>query len=289
MEQNKRQNTANLEKLTKIFMQPEQEPDSITLSLEALHSPNWEKYESASGNAKVWVQKLLDGEANAYDECCDEIAHQTSFWSAIYLVFPYLVEKLSGDFDQLDSGELIMKFSMLGTSLATDCDMNRGEDKAVDADVIENYEHSIKKFQLLIQRFLAGRAKALGRVDSMTKALFAVGVLAAFGNREDAALLMDMELDECIYLACDKCEHCNEELELASKKALSAIKPREQAPDDWNGEDFEDTYRWFGDFLELFKIKGVAKHLPYYFGTYQCPDCGREAAVRDLMKNYRFI
>jgi len=289
MEQDKRQNIANLEKLTKIFMRLEQEPDSITLSLEALDSPNWGKYESASGNAKVWVQKLVDGEENAYDECCDEIAHQTSFWSAIYLVFPYLVEKLSRDFDQLDSGELIMKFSMLGTSLATDCDINRGENKTVDAAVIENYQLSIRKFQLLIIKFLADKAKSLSRVDSMTKALFAVGVLAAFGNREDAALLMDMELDECIYVACDKCEHCNEDLELGSKKALSTISPRGQAPDDWNGEDFEDTYGWFVDFLELFKIKGMAKHLPYYFGTYQCPECGREAAVRDLMKNYRFV
>lgn len=288
MKQDQRQNTKNLEKLKGIFMQPAQDPDSITLSLEALDSSNWEKYKGAGGNTKVWVQKLMAGEEGAFDECCEEIAHQTSFWPAIYLVFPYLVEKLSRDFDQISFDSRIMKLSMLGTCLATDFDINREGEQEADGALMENYQLGIRKFQLLIKKFLAGKAKPLGRVDSTTKGMFAVGVLAAFGNREDAAFLMDMVLDESITVACDKCEYCDEGLELADKKALSVINPREKAPDDWNGEDFEDTYRWFGDFLELFGIKGMAKYLPYYFGTYRCPECGREAVVRDLIKVFRF-
>ncbi|MDE7200778.1 MAG: hypothetical protein K2O91_02490 [Lachnospiraceae bacterium] len=285
MERDKKQNTANLDKLTKIFMHLEMEPDCIKLPLEALDSSNWEKYESA-GDARIWLQKLMDGEDEAFSECCDEISHQMSFWSAIYLVFPYLVDKLAKDFDQIDPGEWIMNSSMLGISLATDCDINRGVSNIADKAVMSCYQLSIRKFQLLIKKFLTKKAKSLSRVDSMDKAMFALEVLAAFGNRDDAFLLVNAELDQGICLACDKCEHCNEELEFMSKRTLSGIIPKAQAEDSWNGEDFEDTYLWFGDFLELFTIKGLAKHLPYYFGTYKCPECGSEAVVKDLMKNF---
>lgn len=291
MEQEQKQNSANLEKLREIFLQPGQEPDSIKLSLEALDSPNWEKYEGAGGSddLKEWVQKLLDGEEGAFSECCQNISHQMSFYSGIYLVFPYLVEKLAEDFDQMDTGEQIMNISELGACLSTDFSLNREGRRTPDESVMENYQLSIRKFQLVIKKFLAKKAKSLSRVDSRTKTWFAMEVLAAFGNREDAWLFEDAEAGECIYVACDGCEHCNEDLELTSKRALSAITPRAQAEDNWNGEDFEDTYLWFGDFLELVGIKGLAKHLPYYFGTYKCPECGKETVVRDLMENYSFM
>lgn len=282
---------ANLEKLREIFLQPGQDLESIQVHLEPFGSPEWENYESAVGseNLKIWLQKLLDDEAGAFSECCQHVSHQMTFYSAIYLAFPYLVEKLAGDFEGLDTERQIMEISELGSCLATDCGINkRGIDYEIPEAALENYQQSIRKFQCIIKQFLSKKAKSLGRVDSMTKTMFALAVLAAFGNREDAYLFYMPEMDECIYLACDACEFCDEDLELASKKSLSAITPGEQAGDNWDGRDFDNTYLWFGDFLELIKAKGLAKHLPYYFGDYQCPECGKKAPVIHFMKAYYF-
>lgn len=272
---------------TKIFMYPEMEPDCIKLPLESLDSPRWEKYE-CSGNPEILLTKLMAGDEDVFCECCDMVSDQMSFWSGIYLVFPYLVDRLAKDFGQIDSAEWIMNSSMLGITLATDCDTNRSRDHIVDEAVRSCYQLSIKKYQLLIKKFLSKKAKSLRKVDSMEQTMFALEVLAAFGNRDDAFLMINSEMDESITVACDKCEHCNEGIEFTDKKALSAIKPKAQAEAHWDGRDFEDTCLWFGDFLELFQIKRLAKHLPYYFGIYKCPECGNEALVKDLMKNFYF-
>lgn len=286
-----KQNQAKLEKLKEVFLQPKQDVNSIQVRLEPFDSPKWEAYKSAGIGeyAKMWAQKLLENEDGAFEECCENISHQMSYYPAIYLVFPYLVEKLAQDLEKLDTEQQIMYISMLGTALTTDCNINkRGncELQIPDGEMLENYQLSIQKFQLIIKQFLSKKLKSIGRFDSMTKTMLALAVLAVFGNREDAYLFLNSEMDECIYMACDGCEFCDEEMELSSKKSLSAITPREQAADNWDGRDFADTYLWFGDFAELVKAKSLAKHLPYYFGAFQCPECGKEAAVKDFMKNY---
>ncbi|MDE7478368.1 MAG: hypothetical protein K2M91_10535 [Lachnospiraceae bacterium] len=297
MGQEKKQNTANLEKLKEIFLQPKQEPGSIKVPLEPFDSPNWGIYEGAGGDIVNWLQKLLDGEklldggVDTFDECCQYISHQMSFYSAIYLVFPYLVEALAEDFDKYNAETLIMYISELGICLMTDCDMVRQDEcKITDKAVLENYQLSVEKFQLIIKHFLARKIKSLSRVDRMTKSMFALAVLAAVGNREEAFLFLNAEMDEYIYIGCDACEFWDEDnLDLTDKKALSVIRQREQAEDNWDGENFQDTNLWFGDFLELIQVKGLAKHLPYYLGTFRCPECGKEATIVEFMKNHYLL
>ena len=308
MEQKEQLNTNNLQKLKEIFLQPKQELSSIKIQLEDFDSPKWEYYHSPGkiDHTKVWIQKFMNDEQGAFEECCQAISHQMTFYSVIYLVFPYLVEKIARDFEHYDKETLVRYISELGVSLSVDCPLNtqgkyEGADISglendtlrkiyvtgtvqTDDTVLENYQLSIQKFQLLIKHFLSRHIKALGRMDKMTKTMFALAVLAAFGNRNDAFLFLMPEIDECIGVGCNRCDFCDEEsLEFSNKKAMSVIKQRGPAEDNWDGVNFEDTYLWFGDFLELMQGKSLSKHLPYYFGTFCCPECGNEAEVRTFM------
>lgn len=298
------------ERVKEIFFQPQQELDDIRLRLAPFDLPEWETCPGAGGSEglKDWVRKMSAGEEGAFEECCAQISHQMTFYPAIYLVFPYLVEKLASDFDRMDAQKKIMYISQLGMCLMTDCDMLRQEGLVPDGavledpvlrrlygsdrmppgkEVLEMYESGISGFQLVIRHFLSKEHEALSRADSMTRTVFALAVLAAFGNREDAFLFMNAEMDGCIYTVCGACEACDEDtLDLSDENALSAIRPRERSEEGQDGEDLQDTFSWFGAFLELIQDKRLAGHLPYYLGAYDCPECGAEAVVRDLMRNY---
>ena len=52
----------------------------------------------------------------------------------------------------------------------------------------------------------------------------------------------------------------------------------------WDGKSYEDTYLWFSNLAHELGVEDEWK-IPYYYGTYTCPECGSRGILMDWMKD----
>ena len=63
------------------------------------------------------------------------------------------------------------------------------------------------------------------------------------------------------------------------------IVPAEPVCGKWDGKDFSDSYLWLSNLAHILGIEDAWK-IPYYYGTYTCPECGSKGILMDWMKKY---
>ena len=85
-------------------------------------------------------------------------------------------------------------------------------------------------------------------------------------------------------MECPSCEYYDEDMESEGFYNPEIVKER-VAP---VGQDLQEpnksTYQWLCDLFDAFGIEDAWK-LPYYYGTYTCPECGEQGILMDWMKN----
>ena len=260
--------------------------DNIKVQPISLDSELWGKYRAASHNLLgCLIDALEGGECDIYD-VCENISHQMSFYPALYLAMPHLVEYLYENNILFDP--------QVAICLATDFANNRqmswkeGQDARdeFEPEVVEAYEQSIQKLRLMTLQYLNEHIEEIRAYDPIERSYFATAVLAVLGDREAAFALVLNNWDMCI-MACDACDYFDEDIVL-SDDSREAIEPAESVIGQWDGESFEDTYLWLSNCLSWMGASEELEILSYYYGTYECPQCGKKMTVMDFVKNAYF-
>lgn len=277
----------------------------MEIKLIELNSKLWETFRGAYGNVSKEVAILL-GELNiepqeklcrldteekenyyiAFDNLCENLSHQMSFYSATYLALPYLVKILERDSRFRTFERTLTMLSKIGLCLATDIPCNYREQLA-EGEILISYEASILKLQELTKQFIKQYREKIKKLDFNERTMLITAILAILGDREVAFILTMSCWDEC-YMLCERCEYCEEELILSDDEAKEAITPAESMIGKWDGSSYEDTYLWLSNTINMFGAKEELEILSYYYGTYTCPECGNKKKVIDFMKQYYF-
>ncbi len=279
--------------------------DKKELLLLDYNSELWEVYRGAYGNVVEDVQILMqaipaheklklrrlwteakDNYEIAFENICENLYHQLSFYDATYITMPYLVTLLEQKEQEQDLEWQIKLISEMGVCLMTDISEINTE-VIEDEEILENYEFSISILQEKTKTFLKQNIEKLKELDKNRLAQFYVSVLAILGDREAAFSLTSLMFNEC-YVVCGNCDFCDEEMEPFSCGKPEQIIPRESVIGTWDKKSFEDTYVWFSNFLHIVGADDMAEILSYYYGTYTCPECGAKENVMECIKRYFF-
>lgn len=298
------------EKRQEIFPDFEKEEGAKDeLVLVPLDSELWEIYRGAYGNVSREVAILmgepilepqkklrrLDMEEKedyriAFDNLSENLMHQMSFYEAAWLVMPYavsLLEQKAADHDFEQQFSLILE---MGTWLTMDIPYNHMKGTENNG-ILENYNKSVRRLQGIVKNFLKLHLEEIRQKDAQEKTVFLTGVLAILGDREAAFVLASSMWDTSYptaYMYCYECEDCNEDIEFSDSDECEEIIPAPSVLGKWDGTSLEDTYLWFSNLLAMAGADREVKLLSYYYGTYECPECGNKKQVMELMKNYCF-
>lgn len=270
-------------------------------TLEELDSPLWESYRGAYGNVSEYLV-ILTGEREeapetfklrrlekipktnyeiAFDNLCENLWHQMSFYPATWLAMPYLARLMEGWEKKKDMEWLFQGILAAGSCLATDVYGDRPEEEQVR----ESYENAIRQIQAMTIDFLAYHLDMIRAKEIHWRREFAISVAAILGERKLAFMLTMSEL-ESFYIVCPECENCDEEMEIGYFDPSERMEKAEAPSEKWDGESLEDVKLWLFNLFELLGDREGLKYLRYYFGTYTCPECGKRMPVFTGMEEY---
>lgn len=246
----------------------------------------WEEFRGAYGNVSHEVALLMSESTieqqdydNAFHDLFENLSHQMSFYKATYLALPYLIELLERNHQCIFDWQLKM-ISEIGISLATDIPYNH-KNESIDKSILDSYEESILKLQTLTKHFLTKYEEEIKVLDFYKRTMLITALLAIFGDREMAFLLVMSGWDNCCIL-CDNCDYCDEDIILSDEETVSDIIPAKIMNHN------SDIWLWMSQLLNHLDAKEELDILSYYYGTYTCPTCGKKSSFFNFMKNYFF-
>lgn len=269
--------------------------------LQELDSILWDTYRGAYGDVSEYLTILMGEREDAcetfklrrldnapktnyelaFDNLCENLWHQMSFYPATWLVVPYLARLMEGWEKEDDVKWLFQGILGVGSCLATDV----YGDRPKEDEVRESYENAIWQIRDITANFLAGHMDDVREKHISLRRGFASSVTAVMGERKLAYLLALSELESC-YIVCPGCENCDEEIEFGYFDPSRRIEKADIPVKKWDGESMTDIRFWlFNLFALLGDTEGVER-LRYYFGTYTCPKCGKRTEVLKGMAGY---
>lgn len=261
------------------------------IKYEAWDSPRWETYSGAYGNIcddlKMLVGELpMDSQARLrrldteektdeqilFDNICENLSHQMSFYDASYLAMPYLVaflEHKQGDFTW-ESNILVE----LGGILATDIPQNKGKVFIPD-EILENYAASIARLCELTKAFMQTHTAEIRALEDGEREQLLIAHIAILGDRALAYILFMTYWQE-YYFSCPHCDFCYEdEGEGAPEGQL--------VPASETCEPYRACYKML---CELGATDEEIRVISDYYGTLTCPECGAVMPMLNAMKYY---
>ena len=267
-------------------------------------SPLWEEYRGAYGDVREDVAFLfcpkeilpemekiirLDFEDKAddtinLDNLCENLSHQMSFYDATYLAMPYLALLFELKKQQQDFEGQYLLICQAGMIFATDlpCDNGKGS-ASLPPEIQTSYQQSKTLFQKMTQEFLEQNMEQLKQKESGDLQFFCTSLLAILKDPQAAYQLVVGSWEQ-VCVECPSCEYYDEDMESEGFYNPEIVKAR-VAP---VGQDLQEpnksTYQWLCDLFDAFGIEDAWK-LPYYYGTYTCPECGEQGILMDWMKN----
>lgn len=288
-------------------------------------SPLWEEYRGAYGNVRedvafLFCPKELVPEMNKiirldfeekeddrinFDNLCENLSHQLSFYDATYLALPYLVlllekKRLARDFHWqmlilLQAGIILSTELPCYTSLGPRSELaenmegsDYGEEETwgLPEEVMKSYQLSKEILRERAEDFLKQHLEEIKEEDEEDRKYFATGLLAILGDPGAANQLL-LGGWEQVVAECPECGYYDDEMEMDGFEDQEIVEERIQpaplAIGKWDGKSFEDTYVWFSNLVHELGIEDEWK-LPYYYGTYTCPECGNQGVLMEWMK-----
>ncbi len=275
----------------------------MEIQLIPFHSELWDIFKGAYGNVceevKIIMNKenpipvqekirRLDTEEKndyeiAFDNLCENLTHQMTFYDANYIVFPYLLTLLIQKENQNDFGWQLKLITEMGICLATDIYENDFNDEY--SEITENYYNCVSVFQEKTKAFLKEHFEEIKNLENYKKNEFVTALMAILGDRKLAYILVLNYWEEVYYL-CDKCEYCDEDSSLDDKEFISKITlPKET---EWDGKSYNNIYAWYTNLLKQLGADDEANYITHLFGRYSCPECNNTKTLLEFMKNYSF-
>jgi len=271
------------------------------MRLTEFSSDLWETYRGAYGSVRREVEILMDGTTApppqqklrrldteekddyriAFDNLCEGLSHQMSFYSAIYLVLPYMAKLLEEKEAAGDFRWQVLILSEMGVCLATDVPWNH-HGEAVPQEIRDSYQESIAVLGERAKKLLFQRTEELRQLDEAARTLFCTGLLGLLGDRRAAFALLMSGWDTC-FVQCGQCGVLDEDLEFSDEKQRKKIKPARTWLRRWDRKTYTDTYLWLSSVLRLLGNRKEEKSLAFYCGTYTCQACGHRGSVMEGM------
>lgn len=266
-------------------------------------SPLWEEYHGAYGDIREDVaflfcpkeilpemQKImrLDFENKAddtinFDNLCENLTHQMSFYDATYLAMPYLALLFELKRQQQDFEWQYQILCQVGMIFATDIPYrNSKEPESLPQEIQNSYQQSKKFFEQMAQEFLEQNMDRLKEKEEGDLQFFCTALLAVLKDPQ-AAYQLVMGSWEQVSVECPNCEYYDEDMESEGFYTPDIVKERVSPAKDLQ-EPNKSTYQWLCSLFDAFGIEDAWK-LPYYYGTYTCPECGETGILMDWMKN----
>ncbi len=277
----------------------------MKMTLTPLDSPLWKKYHGAYGNVRQEVAIIAGAEKNAppverlrrldlaekndfqiaFDNLCENLSHQMTFYEANYLALPYIVKLLSRKIAEGDFSWQVNIFSEVGCCLAADIpdERSRAFEATLPPEILESYRAAELRIKDYAKKFIINQMNKLQLLNENTREFLLTGLLAILGNHVLAQVLILSDDDSC-GLACSQCDYYDEEAYLDDPEIQSRIvlPPAEN----WNGQSLDKPQVWLPALLTKFGSGAKLKPelIPYLFGEYTCPECGRRAPLLDFAK-----
>ena len=253
-----------------------------------LDSALWEQYPGAYGSVSGEIAFLMgestaprvklrrldpeekDQERVAFDNLCENLSHQMSFYPALYLALPYMVKLLgqkAGDYDWQ-----LLIFSEIGICLATDVTWENEPAPRLPEDITESCREAAAILAERAERFLKENRKKLRREGAFERRRLCLGLYGLLGDRREAFALVMNQWETC-YVHCTHCGYLDEDLELIDGKQRRKLRPLRF----WKKKPAEFTR--FRRILHQMGDWEGEELLACYYGGYVCPACGKRSDV----------
>ena len=124
------------------------------------------------------------------------MTHQMSFYSATYVVLPYMVELLEQVMEEGDVEHAFTLIFHLGVCLATDIPVNQYE--KIDSPILEDYNAAAQKLAGLTKRYINIYIEEIHKMNQEMRSMLLVSAIAILGDRQLAygLMLSGLELTE---------------------------------------------------------------------------------------------
>lgn len=285
------------------FQPAERKQDQYPYTLHDFNSPLWESYRGAYGNVEDYLVILM-GERDkapetfklrrleripktnyelAFDNLCENLWHQMSFYQATWLALPYLARLMEGWEREKDLEWMFRGIMAAGSFLATDVYGGRPDEE----DIYENYRNAGLQIRAMTIDFLAGNPDYVREKEVLWRREFAIAVTAILGEQKLAYMLFLSGFNS-YYIVCPECENCDEEMEVGYFELSERMKKAKAPSGEWDGRSLDDVRLWLPNLLNLLEDEEGEECLSYYFGTYVCPECGKKVPVLAGMEGYYF-
>lgn len=270
----------------------------------------WEQYRGAYGDVREDVaflfcpkellpemEKLrrLDFEEKGneqivFDNLCENLSHQLSFYDATYLVMPYLVLLLEKKRREQDFDWQMKIIMEAGIILSTDMSYEgSGDNKdSVHGEIMESYHLSIEYLKEMTKEFLNQNMDKIKTKSPSDLQYFCTALLAILGDPQAAFQMILGGWEQCA-VCCPECDYFDEDMEADGfydeEQMKEKVEPAESVIGKWDGKSFDDTYLWFSNLAHMLGVEDEWK-IAYYYGTYTCPECGSKGTLIEWMKAY---
>lgn len=270
----------------------------------------WEQYRGAYGDVREDVaflfcpkellpemEKLrrLDFEEKGneqivFDNLCENLSHQLSFYDATYLVMPYLVLLLEKKRREQDFDWQMKIIMEAGIILSTDMSYEgSGDNKdSVHGEIMESYHLSIEYLKEMTKEFLNQNMDKIKTKSPSDLQYFCTSLLAILGDSQAAFQMILGGWEQCA-VCCPECDYFDEDMEADGfydeEQMKEKVEPAESVIGKWDGKSFDDTYLWFSNLAHMLGVEDEWK-IAYYYGTYTCPECGSKGTLIEWMKAY---
>lgn len=256
---------------------------------EPFDSAVWDVVRAAgSMDAKQVQTALADRDWGRIDSILENITHQMSFYSATYVVLPYMVKLLEEVMEEGDAEHVHMLIFNLGICLATDVPGNHFE--KVDSSILDDYNAAAKKLAGLTKRYINTSLEEILEMDD-SRDMLLMGALAILGERELVyaahELLGRGEIDELNLMCGGECEFFEECIDPFDEDSeIGTIVPRQYEPGKWDGKSYDDAFLWTSAIADMFGAEEQVEVLCWIYGTFTCPECRKTKRVLDYMIAY---
>ena len=284
-----------------LFQPAERKQDQYPYVLHDFNSPLWESYRGAYGNIEDYLVILI-GERDkapetfklrrlenvpktnyelAFDNLCENLWHQMSFYPATWLALPYLARLMEGWEREKDLEWVFRGIMAAGSFLATDVYGDRPDEE----DIYESYRNAGLRIRAVTIDFLAGNLDCVREKAVQRRREFATAVTAILGEQK-LAYMISLSGFNSYYIVCPECENCDEDMEVGYFEPSERMKRAKAPSGKWDGRSLEDVRLWLPNLFNLLEDEEGEEYLSYYFGTYVCPECGKKVPVVTGMKGY---
>lgn len=227
----------------------------------------------------------------AFENTCEQLTHQMSFYPALYLAMPYLVSIYEQWKVQKEFQWQLLFLTNIGRCLATDFEHNHPI-VAIKKELLDSYWDSIAWIKKEAEQFLWEYFEKIKKLDSLEMSMFFIGLTGILGSHE-TAFVLELNCWSICYPLCVNCGYLELNIELDKymlwnpekiEELHTVITPALSVIGQWDKKSFDNTYLWLSNLVYDCGEPVLAEKLSYYFGTFTCPKCGHcDGPVIDLI------